>query len=369
MRYGRLLATMSGFTEAGLVKRLTELNNSAQSIQTLSIWLIHHRKHHQNIVKTWFKELLKAKDSKKLTYMYLANDVIQNSKKKGPEFGKEFGNVLRKSFDAVASSGDEKTSNSLDRILTIWDERGVYEKPMIIEFRKGLKDASNNDSVPPKKKHKSEPPKPAPTSVDARIASMANSLYNPLHEKMQDKKRRHSETEIEVEGTKEVHITLSPRTPAGDPPEPEELIKALKDLENEASADVEVRERIAKLPREVSEVSLLERLQDKVAAERLAVQVNDAVTLLTNYIARLTKEMEQRKNVGNMLRDYLQAQQDLLEQAERRLEEFDDKLQKVNGLRTELRNHLQNLPDLTQLPDVTGGLAPLPSAGDLFSAH
>lgn len=26
--------------------------------------------------------------------MYLANDVIQNSKKKGPEYGKEFGVVL-----------------------------------------------------------------------------------------------------------------------------------------------------------------------------------------------------------------------------------------------------------------------------------
>ena len=30
---------------------------------------------------------------------------------------------------------------------------------------------------------------------------------------------------------------------------------------------------------------------------------------------------------------------------------------------------MNNLPDLTSLPDVTGGLAPLPSAGDLFNAH
>lgn len=364
---------MAGFTEAGLVKKLTDLNNSAQSIQSLSLWLIHHRKHHQSIVKTWFKELLNAKGGKKLTFMYLANDVIQNSKKKGPEFGREFGNVLRKSFEAVSAGSDEKTVKSLTRILDIWEERGVYEKPMITEFKKGLCGAENE--TPPKKKHKPEVVKAAPTSVDARLASMANignSLYSPLleREKHSEKKRKHSETEIEVEGTKEVHITLSPRTPAGDPPEAEELIKALKDLENEASADVEVRERIAKLPREVSEVSLLERLQDKGAAERLANQVNEAVTLLTNYNARLSKEMEQRKNVANMLRDFLQAQQDLLEQAERRLEEFNDKLQKVNAVRKELKNHLQKLPDLTQLPDVTGGLlAPLPSAGDLFSPH
>lgn len=55
---------------------------------------------------------------------------------------------------------------------------------------------------------------------------------------------------------------MSPRTPAGDPPEPEELIKAIQDLElNIASSDEIVRERIAKLPREVSEVSLLSKIE------------------------------------------------------------------------------------------------------------
>ena len=43
------------------------------------------------------------------------------------------------------------------------------------------------------------------------------------------------------------------------------------------------------------------------------------------------------------------------------------KLDRVNSVRQELLSHIKNLPDLTLLPDVTGGLAPLPSAGDLFS--
>jgi len=45
-----------------------------------------------------------------------------------------------------------------------------------------------------------------------------------------------------------------------------------------------------------------------------------------------------------------------------------DKLEKVNSIREDLRSHITSLPDLSQLPDVTtGGLAPLPSAGDLFT--
>lgn len=49
---------MAGFTESALSKKLEDLNASQQSIQTLSLWLIHHRKHYATIVKTWMRELI-----------------------------------------------------------------------------------------------------------------------------------------------------------------------------------------------------------------------------------------------------------------------------------------------------------------------
>lgn len=51
---------MAAFSEGALVKKLADLNPSQQSIQTLSLWLIHHRKHHAAIVKVWYKELIKG---------------------------------------------------------------------------------------------------------------------------------------------------------------------------------------------------------------------------------------------------------------------------------------------------------------------
>lgn len=52
-------------------------------------------------------------------------------------------------------------------------------------------------------------------------------------------------------------------------------------------------------------------------------------------------------------------------------QEYNKKLVRVKDVQKEIKNHLNNLPDLTQLPDVAGGLglAPLPSAGDLFNIH
>lgn len=51
---------MSGFTVQAFEKQLNNLNATQQSIQTLSLWLIHHRKFYQTIVNTWMKELKKG---------------------------------------------------------------------------------------------------------------------------------------------------------------------------------------------------------------------------------------------------------------------------------------------------------------------
>nr|CAD7267702.1 unnamed protein product [Timema shepardi] len=337
---------MAGFTESALAKKLSDLNSSQQSIQTLSLWLIHHRKHHATIVKVWFKELVKAKDSRKLTFMYLANDVIQNSKKKGPEYGKEFATVLRKAFEAMAvPENDEKTRRSLGRILQIWEERGVYDSKLITEFKKGL-EAPKNDDSPPKKKvkveltdgHKKDEKKKESRKETKKVAVSAPEPEKKGREQERlSRSRSESEVEVEVDGMKELHVTLSPRTPAGDPPEPEELIKALSDLENSASSDAAVRERVANLPPEVSELSYLTKLEavelntpgalanyateaDRAAGERLAIQVGEAVKLLNEYNKRLSAEMKDREKLMVMMRDFVQAQRDLLAQAELRLE-------------------------------------------------
>lgn len=57
----------------------------------------------------------------------------------------------------------------------------------------------------------------------------------------------------------------------------EELVKALQDLENAASGDAAVRQKIASLPQEVQDVSLLEKITGK-----LSFCYSKAVTLTFN---------------------------------------------------------------------------------------
>ncbi|KAI8126290.1 Regulation of nuclear pre-mRNA domain-containing protein 1A [Lucilia cuprina] len=350
---------MSAFTEVAFLKKLAELNSSQQSIQTLSLWLIHHRKHHASIVKTWLRELQNVPEAKKLTFMYLANDVIQNSKKKGPE-----SSLWQGICKCFAKGILSHRRNLLGRILNIWEERGVYEPKTIAEYRNRLN-----------KEHGKLTAVTATTSA-TKEASEEKRESKRKHEEHKSKSKKSRVSPTEETNSASVVAELnggdgdqSPYLPLGEPPEPEELIKALISIENSASSDAVVRERIANLPPEISEISCLAKLEDKDAAKNLATQVNEAVELLNDYNSRLSAEMEERTKLTSMLRDFQAEQKELLAQAEKRLEEYKKKLQKVLAVQKEIRDHLSNLPDLTQLPDVTGGLAPLPSAGDLFNIH
>lgn len=302
----------------------TYLPRFLHSIQTVSLWVIHHRRHFKTIVAVWLREMRKVSQSKKLTFMYLANDIIQNSKKKGPEYGKEFSTTLKDAFAHVAEAcTGEDIFNRLDRILSIWEERGVYEAKQIKEWFNALHSISGSSSSAVAFRDNNG----AAGAEAATAASSTKKRKNeePKHAETPDKKVRTSKdgakTEtVEVNGTVETHITLSPHMPQEcDPPEPEVLIKFLQSLENSASSDATVREKIANLPPEVSEMSLLAKLTDKEAAIKLAVQVNDAIALLNEYNGRLADEMVERKKLTTMLRDFQTEQTELLAHAEQRL--------------------------------------------------
>ena len=63
---------MSSFSDQNFVKKLTELNGTQQSIQTLSLWLIHHRKHSKSIIQVWYRELQKGKAALRIFHLCLA---------------------------------------------------------------------------------------------------------------------------------------------------------------------------------------------------------------------------------------------------------------------------------------------------------
>ncbi|CAI5459422.1 unnamed protein product [Closterium sp. Yama58-4] len=117
---------MNAFNDAILFEKLSKLNASQQSIETLSHWCIFHRKRADQVVQTWQKHFASASQDRKLPLLYLANDILQNSRKKGPEFIQEFWQVLPSALQDLVRVGPDSTRKSTLRIVDIWEERKVF---------------------------------------------------------------------------------------------------------------------------------------------------------------------------------------------------------------------------------------------------
>ena len=380
------------FTEATLLKKLQELNNTQQSVQTLSLWLIHHRKHSRAVVTTWLKELVAARNcERKLTLIYLSNDILQNSRKKGYEYLQEFGNVLPESIESTAKYSDDKMRFTLERILNIWKDRKIYPDESIENLRRILhttkqitNSLQNSPAELPNTPTKS--PKNFETSSKSKInitklnSGPQNSDYD---QETLLKKRKLSSDELQTHHNNEEPLisaksvvpkslrdeVLRELTQNGtniQAPEPNDLINLLQELEKSASSDADVRRKIADLPSKVSDLNAMKDIKDKKEAIELKNTVSDAISLLDNYNSRLQQELVNRKQTALQLGAFIRQQQKEIDNDHKLIEEWQRKFKQVKHVKQELIVHSESLPDLSSI-EGAAILIPLPSAGDLFS--
>ncbi|PIA50978.1 hypothetical protein AQUCO_01100059v1 [Aquilegia coerulea] len=109
-----------------LVDKLARLNSSQQSIETLSHWCIFHMNKAKQVVETWARQFHCSPREQRLSFLYLANDILQNSRRKGSEFVAEFWKVLPDALNDMIENGDELGKNSALRLVDIWDQRKVF---------------------------------------------------------------------------------------------------------------------------------------------------------------------------------------------------------------------------------------------------
>lgn len=116
----------STFNPQILVEKLVKVNSSQQSIETLSHWCIFHMNKAKNVVETWDRQFHCSPREQRLAFLYLANDILQNSRRKGSEFVNEFWKVLPDALHVVLENGDKSERNAALRLINIWEERKVF---------------------------------------------------------------------------------------------------------------------------------------------------------------------------------------------------------------------------------------------------
>ncbi|CAF0818816.1 unnamed protein product [Adineta ricciae] len=335
-------------SESQLVKRFAELSTSQQSVETLSLFFMHHRRQSQTIVHVWAKELVSASPDKKIAFLYVANDVIQHDKRKGGEFVKDFLPILPSAIQHIVSQlNDENIHKTVRRIINIWGERQIYQPDAIkllkTSFESGIDKKISDDE----------------DDEEQTNGNGKRKLNDPSSSGSNSKRRRKAKRKLSLREEIRRDLAINP-IPV---PVVDELVKMLQELENSPSSDADVREKIAALPIEVSDSNLLKNLRDKQEATDLYKLVQMAHGLLDEYNLRLESELRSRRHTAKILQGYIQAQERQIEYEEKNLEEHKSKLVKLQTIGEEIEKHRKNMPQDVNNID----MAPLPSAGDLFA--
>ncbi|XP_031708845.1 regulation of nuclear pre-mRNA domain-containing protein 2 isoform X1 [Anarrhichthys ocellatus] len=257
--------------EASVDRRLQGVSNTMESIQGQSNWCIENKKHHGLIVRHWMKWLKKSDNNHRLNLFYLANDVIQNCKRKNAiVFRAAFAEVLPSAAQFIR---DGKVRKSVERIFTIWEERSVYPEEVIAQFKAGFnKKEKEREKQKEKQKEK---------------------------EKEKKEKEREKEKEKEKEKQKETPPATAPASTKAALKSkivaeftPHSLIEQLSSYKR-AVAEEEFREKqLAALRVDVCSTEALKRLKDKAGGNKFAKDFEDGSLKLQEFVVFMEKELK-----------------------------------------------------------------------------
>lgn len=182
---------VGGSLESTLDRKFQSVTNTMDSIQGLSTWCIDNKKYHSLIVRHWMKCLRKSDGAHRLNLLYLANDVIQNCKRKNAiVYRTAFAEVLPDACLLVNNEGDPKTIKSVERILSIWDERGVYSRTLICDLRNTLVKDESPPETPVEQKT------PVESKADLRSKIVAEFVPQALIDQLSKYKKSLEEVDI-----------------------------------------------------------------------------------------------------------------------------------------------------------------------------
>ncbi|ALC39556.1 CG15160 [Drosophila busckii] len=152
------------FDEELFETRLEALKDTQECIQQMSNWCLQHRINHKKIIHSWLNVFKRVRVDHRLVLFYLANDVIQYSKRKRYEFVECWATALQRATTMVR---DERVKGKILRIFKIWEQREIYNE----EF---LSDLSGLLNI--------APPKKAPPSSDPSNEYQNSTLITQVRE-------------------------------------------------------------------------------------------------------------------------------------------------------------------------------------------
>ncbi|XP_058451522.1 uncharacterized protein LOC131430503 isoform X2 [Malaya genurostris] len=253
------------FDVPGFEQRLRDLKDTQDSIQQLSAWCLQRRAHHKKIVISWLNVLKQVKVESRLTLFYLANDVIQYSKRKNYEYVDSWGTYLQKATTLVR---DEKVKHKILRIFRIWEQREIYNDEFLADLN-GLLSATTVK--------KNEPSSGISTSASGGGGVTATLATGPT--RLVEAKNAREAISVDIDDFQ----TAS-------------LVSTIKDcVKNENDTDTTFKSLNKSPPVDVEQVKNSIKGKDRKRVESIEREIEENLVHYQSYVHSLKTELKSRR--------------------------------------------------------------------------
>ncbi|KAK9388288.1 RNA polymerase II-binding domain-containing protein [Lipomyces mesembrius] len=130
------------YSEDVVISKLSSINETQEAIVNIAQWVLFHRRYADQTVKTWAKALNNAPAHRKLGLVYLANEVVQQSRaRKREEFLKAFSPAIAGALENAYRQCNADLQGKIRRVVEVWRQRIVFSDDVLKDIETRLDDA------------------------------------------------------------------------------------------------------------------------------------------------------------------------------------------------------------------------------------
>ncbi|KAF1988911.1 DUF618-domain-containing protein [Aulographum hederae CBS 113979] len=133
------------YTQEAVKAKLSALNETQEGIVTVAQWIMFHRRHAETTTQIWADRLKESSASKRLSLIYLANEVVQQSKvRKKDNFVQVFSTIIADATIAAYKSAPSDIQQKLRRVVEVWRQRSIFDEAIQKSIETGLDQLDSN---------------------------------------------------------------------------------------------------------------------------------------------------------------------------------------------------------------------------------
>lgn len=119
------------YTDDAVKAKLSSLNETQESIVSVAQWIMFHRRHADRTCAIWLERMRETTVNKRLTLIYLANEVVQQSKaRRKDDFLVAFSPVIAEATATAYKGATNDVQDKIRRTVEVWSQRRIFDKPI-----------------------------------------------------------------------------------------------------------------------------------------------------------------------------------------------------------------------------------------------